>query len=502
MPLDDLPGALVLPQRDSIRDTYLRDVRLRTPGAVTTEGTMEFADASVFADAMVPVYFDAKTMGDYISNTNKTGAALDIELNLAGTQRLPPAGGSGFVQVATSTGGGTIYSGDEIKNKDGLRFRCIATNVYTDGQFVPITGVDTGPSTNIAAGVALTWTFPRPGISPTAVVVEQTDGSGLSGGRDAETDDQAITRLAALRAAPPASGNDADYQKAIQETPGVSIQQGFTYAGIRGNGTMGVCFTLRPGTPGANRIPNPTQLGIVNAWLQGRFPADDGILMCSLIGSPVDLVYEVTWAPNAAGWRDVTPWPPYNAASMVVISPDTGISVTSTSFRITTSVTTVDPPIGSSIAIYDQTSGVFRIKRILSFSIVAAGATWDIVCDISNNASDTTYVPYRGQAVCPWADSLQAIVTPSTEFFDTIGPGEQIDPIPDPNLRMRRSPRSPAAYANAITNRITSPLFDLPAVNDIQLVAPVVPFHTPVGAPGVVSQLLELRNITVFPQPL
>lgn len=499
MPLDNLPGALVIPQRDEIKETYLRDVRIRTPGAVTIEGTLEYADASVFADTQVPVYFDAKTMGDYIANVNKSGAALDAELALAGTKRLLAAGGTGYVLISASAGGGTIFDGDEIKDtRTGLRFMCMATGLYTDGQYVPITGVDTGPSTNLDALTSMSWTFPRPGISPTATVVQQSDGTGLTGGRDQETDQQANDRLTALRANPPASGNDADYQKAIQETPGITIQQAFTYPGIRGPGTMGFAFTLRPGTPGANRIPNAAQIAAVLAWLVGRFPADDQILACSLLGYAVSLVYKVTWSGSAVSWADIAPWPVYIPGDMVQVDP--AVTPTSTTFRLTTGTATVTPPAGSSIAFYDQASGVFRRKRILSATPVVSGKSWNIICDVVNNASDTTYVPLVGQATGPWSDSLQSIVPDTAAYFDNIGPGEQISPLPDPNLRMRRTPRSPAVYANTITNRIVSPLFELTSVNDIELASPAVPFTTPTGAAGVVSYLLQLGSIVVFPQ--
>ncbi len=435
---------------------------------------------------------------DRVDGSQLFGQALDAELKLAGTKRLLDAGGSGFVLASASTGGGTIFEGDEIKTTGGLRFKCMATKLYTDGQYVPITGIDTGPSTNLAALTTMTWTFPRPGISPTATVVEQSDGSGLSGGRNQETDTQANERLAALRASPPASGNDADYQKAVQECPGITVQQAFTYPCIRGPGTMGVTFTIRPGTPGANRIPNATQLAAVLAWLVGKFPADDGILMCSMIGVPVDIVYEVTWAPNAVSWADAAPWPPYIAGDMISI--DMAVTPTPVFFRLTTATTTITPKAGQSIAFYDQAAGVFRRKRILSVAVIVADKSWDITCDIVNNASDLTYTPVDGQSPGPWSDSLQAVVTDTTTYFDTLGPGEQIDPIPDPSLRMRRTPRSPSTYANSITNRIVSPLFQLAAINDIELLSPAVPETTPVGAPGVVSYLLQLGSIVVFPQ--
>lgn len=499
MPLDDLPGTLIIPSRDDIRDQYLRDVRIRTPGASTVEGTLEYADASVFADQQVPMYFDIKNIGDHVANVNKKGKALDEELILAGTERLLATGGSGFVQVRTSSGGGTIFSGDEIKDPlTQLRFKCMATGLYTDGQYVPIIGVDTGGSTNLAAGTKLQWTTPRPGINPQAIVVEQPDGSGLSGGRDDETDDQANERLRQLRANPPASGNDTEYQALALKTPGIAIQQVFTYPCIKGPGSIGVTFTLRPSSPGTSRIPNGVQLAACLAWLTGQMPADDSILMCTLVASPVTLVFEATWVQQASSWADASPWPLYIPGDMVKV--DGAVTPTTTTFRLTTATVTTDPQIGQTISFYDRPNGVFRKKRILTVTTIVATKSWDITVDTSNDSSDVNYVPLVGQECGPWSNSLQALVTPITTYFDYIGPGEQISPLPDPNLRQRRSPRSPTAYGNLITNRIVTPLFALPAVDDIQLIAPSVPYATPTGSPGISSYLLTLGNIVVFPQ--
>ena len=91
MPLDDLPGEIVIPTWSTVRDQYLRDVRIRVPGAKTIEGTKEFANACVFADQSAPIYFDAKTIGDFVADVNKSGVALDAVRARAGISRLGAA---------------------------------------------------------------------------------------------------------------------------------------------------------------------------------------------------------------------------------------------------------------------------------------------------------------------------------------------------------------------------------------------------------------------------
>lgn len=497
-PIDDLPGELIVPTHSEIQAQYLRDVRIRTPDASTVHGTKEHSDSLVHSDQMIPVYYDAKKIGDYAASKNKAGAALDAELEEAGLKRLPAVGGTGYVKITASTGGGTIFDGDEIKEaKTSFRYKCIKTNLYQDGDFVPVTGIDTGPETNFEAGTVMQWTFPRPGIAPNATVVEQSDGSGLSGGRNVEQDHEALERLKARRANPPAAGNDSDYQDYATKTPGIVIQQAFTWSCIRGAGSTGLAVTLRPGTPGGTRIPNATQLQAVKAWLRGHFPGDDSLYTCTLVASEVDLVFKAEWAPGAANWIDLNPWPKYIAGDLITV--DGAVTPTTTTFRLTTATTTVNPQIGQSFAFYDAPNAIFRLKRILSFTTIVANKSWDIVCDPLG--SDTSYTPIVGDTPGPWSDSLNDLITPIVAFFDITGPGEQIDPLPDPGARQKRSPRSPAAYPSTITNRIMKPLLELASVNDLQLLSPSLPHVTPVGSPGVFAYLLELGSITVFPSP-
>lgn len=496
----DLPGELIIPQRDEIAAKYRRDVRIRNPNATTVVGTLEYADSESFADAMVPVYYDAKTIGDYVADVNKKGPALETEIiEATGSGFLPAVGGSGQVIIDASTGGGTIFAGDEIKDPiSRLRFQCAATKLYKAGDLVPITGLDVGPATNLPAGRQLSWTFNRPGINQNATVFAQANGDGLTGGRNAETDAEGLARLRSRRANPPASGNSADYQASMLKVPGLIVQQGFTWPCALGANTCGCSITLRPGTPGANRIPNATQLAAVLAYLENRYPAGDSKLMTTLVGSGVVLVFEATWAPTATSWEDVSPWPTYVPGDPVVV--DGAVGATATAFRLTTGTTTAIPQVGQTIALYDQPHGAFVSKRLLTVSSVVTGKSWDVTVDPSNGASDVVYVPVAGQIASPWSDSLQSVVSSVTSFFDTIGPGEIYDPLPDPNLRGRRSPRSPSAYDNVLTNRITTNMFAVPTVGDIQLISPTVPHKTPVGTPGVLAYLFELGDLSIFPQ--
>jgi len=355
---------------------------------------------------------------------------------------------------------------------------------------VPIVGIDTGPLTDAAAGTVLQWTSPRPGCALKATVQAQSDGSGLTGGHNQETEEEAQDRLVQLHAIPPASGNDAAYQAEAAKTPGVPVEQAFTYPGIAGAGTTGMVFTLRRNAAGGNRIPNATQIAAVLAYLSGRFPADDGLFVGTLVAVPTTVALRVTWDPRYGGWADAVPWPTYSSP-MVVVSASLSIPL-----GCTVENGSVAPQVGNTIGFYDAAAQKFRRKKI---GRVVGTGPWILAFDATNGQSDTTYAPVAGQPVVPWSDSLDSLVAPVLAYFDGLGPGEQVGSFYDPGTRQRRSP-APPAWPNDISNRLLAKLFPVPQVGDVTLAEPTVPHATPVGSATVSSNLLTLGALAAFPQ--
>ncbi|WP_394847408.1 baseplate J/gp47 family protein [Pendulispora brunnea] len=496
---DVLPGEIITFTRDEVRDRWLRDYSIRNPEADVGSGSMPFIRASVIADALAAIYSNAVVVGQNVASSTKTGAALVEEAARLGTAPLPPAGASGFVQIVASAGGTRIFSGDEIK-ANGRRYAAIASGIYTNGDHVPVQGVDTGPLTNLDAGVAMQWTFPRPGCAPNAVVVLQADGSGLSGGRNGETEDELNDRLRSLRASPPASGNEAQYIAEVARTPGISVEAAFAFPACRGPGTKGIVFTLRAGSPGGNRSPNSAQIAAVLGHLRGQFPADDGIFLGAVLPQPVTVALRVSWASRVPGWVDASPWPAFGMANVVSV-------LSATDFTISTGGGARPDP-GQTFALFDRPAAAFRRKRILTATPVGTG-NYRVACDTSNAASDVSYTPVVGQALCPWSDSLDALVPSVIAYFDRLGPGEQATTFFDPGLRQRRIPLDPEQWPSSVTNRILSTrkdlpegdpggLFDVPQVRDVSLLAPQVPFAPTPGALGVYCNLLVLQDLVAY----
>jgi len=521
---DYLPGKWLDAQRDQLAADFRRDIGFRNPAADVGQGSDPWLQSLVVTDATLPLYTYAHDIANDGNWQTASGPGLDVWImSITGGLRLPAVGAVCAVEIETSAGGTVLQVGD-TGTCNGFTYQVAISGSYSNGAQVVIRGVDTGPQTDQPAGSTFQWDAPRPGCNPLASVVLQPDGSGLSGGAIAETDDQAKQRLAYYKNNPPGAGNDADYQRVISKTPGVSVQQAFTFPAIMGPGSIGCTFTLRPPSPGASRIPNAQQLQLCYAYLLQYFPASDSIYMVTLASSPLTVVLRVQWATNAAGWADANVFPQFQAPSPGAVENNwlvtNAIVATPTTFNIKSLTDTAVPQAGQSIGVFDATGQTFRRKRILSATSASGG--YNIVVDTTGGVSDLTFTPPTGALLSPWSDSLSSAIDPVLGFNDSLGPGEQFATFFDKGLRQKRSPASPALWPSIIGNRMlggpanasqpfnpaasaTPTLLGVAAMADVELAevnaSTAFPFTTPVGAPGVSAYLLALSQLAVYPEP-
>lgn len=499
---DVLPERLVIPTRDELIRKYERDYSIRAPGAKTGEGTLVRIDATLLTDMVYPLYAEADRFAAIVDEDRMTPDQLLVEAQKIGLDPptfLPEVGSSGFVAARTSTGGGTIYAGDELTDpQSGKRFQCAATALYLDGGQVPVTAKDTGPDTNIPAGTILRWTSPRPGVGPEATVEAQFDGSGLTGGRLQETPAELVDRIRRRKRNPIASGNAAEYIEAIEKTPGVPVQKAFAIPCIDGPGTTALCFTVRPSSSGGTRVPNNTQIAKVTENLAGKFPADDSAFVCTIVEEPTTIALEVEWTKASNGWVDAVPWPPGDATDQPAV---TG-TISWISIELTVgNLSFPDPVAGQTIAFWNPTTKKFAKKRILSVvaNTVGPNRVYSIFVDTSNNASDLDFIPATGAKASPYTALLDTLTPPLLDYFDQLGPGEQVVSF-DAGLRQRRQPESPENWPNEITNRAIELLLRFRSIKSVEIVSPDLPHPTPVGTPMVASKLLKLSDFVVYPR--
>jgi hypothetical protein len=494
---EELPGEIVTLTRDESRDLYLQDYQLMAPAADVGPGGQPYVDASLNADNSLVLFNDAITIGNGTNIDTSTGVWLKQIGESEGVYKLPPVGASGYIIPDIAPGGATIFQGDEVRvQSSGLRFLVLQTKLYADGELIPIAGLDTGEVTNLDAGTQVTFSAPRPGCGNLAEVFEQANGDGLTGGRLEESDDDYRDRIKLKRGNPPASGNDAEYQRVVENITSLSVQKAFTYPAVFGPGTTAFCFTLRPSTPGAGRIPNGAQINLALATLLGREPADDGIFAPVVMGQPLDVVYRVSWSTGAAGWANEPRWPPYTSPKVTVSASPAPLA---TAFTVGTSGGPIDAPVpGQTIAVFDRASKLFKRKRIDLVTVVTPGQEWGLSFSTVNLASDVVYVPAAGQAVSPWSDSLDLLAEPTLMHIDVVGPGEMFASFADPGMRQKRNPANPDTYPSTITNKIISPILALTSISNAVLLEPTIPFNTTVGVPGTLVYLIELRDLGVY----
>lgn len=505
---------IILPEREDIasdvRNAWLaRSTQAdATRPADVSKGSLPHTVGEVMADTLLPFYSNHNKIARSFVVRGMTGERLEryakerLPLNADGTVRLPATGGTGYVEATKiATGGAYIEEGTTILHRPTqVRIEVAVSDTYQDGDPIPVRAITTGPTSNLDANAPLLFDSPPAGVSQTATVLEQNDGTGtlvgLVGGREEETDAELQDRVIEAQSNPPAAGNSAEIVQTAQRTGGVPVQKAFIIPSWFGPGTACVAFTLRPDVS-ATRIPNSTQRGLVAANL-ATFPTDYNLSIASVLAQSVDVRLGVSWISGAATWVDVTPWPEHVAADPVHV--DGAVAIATGGFRLTTTQDTTTPQVGQTFALFDLPSKTFKRKRIASVAVVVANRSWDLTFTTVNAASDT-YVPEDGALVSPWSPSLLRVPAQLVTYMQTLGPGEQFASLPDPGGRQRRWPFSPEQWPSVISNEgLVNATKASGAISDVEVLAPSTPYATTVGTPGVSVYLLQLGDLAIYPQ--
>ena len=453
-----LPGTLPTPTRDEIRDKYLRDFKLRLPSADISAGTQPWIDACTLADNIFALYAGAIALGYRTNVSTNTGDALVAFAGDLGLSRSPARGASGTVTIAASSGGGTIMAGDQLTDPNtGLRFQVQSTGTYLNNGSVQIVGTDTGPRTNLSAGSKLTFTSPRPGIGPIAVVSATAAGLGLTGGAVQASDEQLQQRILLARQTRAASGNAAQYVALAEDSAshGVPVEKAFVFPANLGSGTVALAFTVLGNGVPLSRFPSATQINTVYNYIRSQMPADDNLFMLApLEDAALKLDFRITWQPGGVGWSDAVPFPAaVGLTGFSYIPCATGS--TATSINISTNGFAL-PQVGQTFGLFNKLDGQIYKKRILAITGTVPGLTLTI--DTTNNVSDVTFAPPGGISLFPWSDSLPEIHARVMAQINSLTPGDLVGTFYDVGTRQRRYPLASNTYPNVVgTGFISSP---------------------------------------------
>ena len=462
-------GELTVKTRDQWSNDYLRFVRMRNPNAKTGPDEYYSIQAQNFADLLLAMSSDARVIAGRISLQDRTGNQLDevgrpVAEGGIGVPRPGAAGASGALVLSSTASGADIVNAATLKSPNGVSYHVVITpspSHLVDGQNFAVVCDETGPQTNLVAGVKLTWDSPPAGCFATATVFAQTDGSGLSGGSDIMGDDDYRNLLADAIANPAASANDAELQRLIQDSAGhgVAVEKAFTYPALLGFGISGFTFTLRGSDDLDSRAPSSAQLNTVAAYVEANLPVTDGLVKLPITEDPMTVVLRIRWVEN--GWTNAVQWPPYMAtASRYVVSAVTSESVFTVACADATYSGRAAPQVGQAIGLFDLSDGKFKRKTVLT---VGGAGPWAITCDTTTTgASDIGYLPVVTQRVSPWSDSLADVATAVKNHINKMGPGECTVNLPEDGKRMARSPVSkPTQWPNEMDSKLLNAITDL-----------------------------------------
>lgn len=190
----------------------------------------------------------------------------------------------------TFSGSGLVPAGSVLRSDSGLLFT-VDADVSVPG-IGNVTASAIGSSGNLEAGETLTLVQAVAGVSGSAVV------NSLSGGVDAETDEELRARLLTALQAPPMGGSAADYVTWALEVPGVT--RAWCYPLYLGIGTVGLSFVC----DGQEESPLPDEEMVqrVQDYIDARRPVTADFLAFAPQALKVDISLKIS--PNTEAVRN------------------------------------------------------------------------------------------------------------------------------------------------------------------------------------------------------
>lgn len=273
--------------------------------AALTPRDLELARSNVAALAFVlgaGLHGAYRYLRDFVARqaipTRSSGEFLDAWLDTYGMARKPASAASGVV-LGSGVNGAVLPINTRLQSATGRRYKVTAAVTVSSGALqAPIVALDPGADSGAAEGADLTLLSPISGINSGFVVAP----GGISGGSDAESDDQAVYRLRQRLSAQPMGGSPADYARWALEVPGITRAWGVRNPG--GPTTAGVIIMADANaSPG---LPTSGQRDAVYAYIRDplRGPPDE---LFVIIPTPVVINVSLTISPDTPALRaDVT----------------------------------------------------------------------------------------------------------------------------------------------------------------------------------------------------
>jgi uncharacterized phage protein gp47/JayE len=201
----------------------------------------------------------------------------------------PAAGNVTF----TGGNGSAIPAETVLTRSDGVRYSTDSLATIAGGTAtVAVTAVEGGADGDLEVGSPLTALSSIAGVNSDASVA----AGGLTGGADAESDDDLRIRLLLRLQLGPPNGKDGDYIQWALELAGTS--RAWEWPLYTGLGTVGVAFVQDNGAMDATIIPNAGAVTAMQAYIDARRPAPAAVTVFAPVADALNFTIAVS--PNTA----------------------------------------------------------------------------------------------------------------------------------------------------------------------------------------------------------
>jgi len=413
---------------EEIRDDFLRTykaelIKRGIDNPNVSSGTEIYIKATSLAQQLSIVANNTVIKANAQMPDSAVGADLERLAKIYKLFLRSAGGSSGTIALSASISSPIpIPFQAQLQDDSGLSYQVSIGGIYSDGDQVPISSIDTGAATNLAGNSTLRWISPPPFVNPTAII---TTG-GLIGGIDAEDIEGLRTRLLERLRNPPGGGNWSQVAGTAEDST-VAVQKAFVYPACNGPATYGVAVVSAPTPSNKNRNIDPIVLAtkiipdIVAAFPEFAEPIITTVQnLPASVGISLALPSATTASipGNGTGWTDANPFPIHVSTGFSAVTAVTN----STTFSV---LSDIDPTAEVTQVCWISTDD-WQLRTATVISFTTSGLAKNLVID-KPFVSDNGVVIAVGDYVFPNAVSMTTYVAALFNSFANMGPGEKTD---------------------------------------------------------------------------
>jgi hypothetical protein len=374
-----------------------------------------YVRAEAFAEQLSIAIANNQVSASAANPLTATGTDLIQLAAVFGVQPRGAGPASGFVTIVVSLG--TVNVPQFLTGSiNGQLYETTGTNNgVANGVALAVQALAAGTVGNQEPNAQLAWSSAAIGnLGPLATVT----AAGITGGTDADGDDQLRARLLDKLSAPPVGGN-AQSVRGWTTAASAAVEDAYVFAAIRGAASYDVAVT----SAGGQRTVSAVLLPSLRAAVLAQMPGQNDLNLTTVTPQPVDVILRATLPlPQTAGgsgggWRDAAPYPA-EICKITAYNSGTGVATVNS---------TAAPSVGSSIGAWDPTYldpttgipvGMMREYSVASPIGGSAGA-WTFTVQSGWQASPL------GQYVSAGALSLVSYAGTFRDAVAALGPGEK-----------------------------------------------------------------------------